>query len=383
MDATSVGRPFKTLGGESQTIRFAIHGMHDTMNIDDEVVESPVLRAHGHLWKIKFSPKGYHDYLSGKVYASCFLSYAGNEAHAPAVKAAIRCNRCEKTSGLIDFKNHKYLGWKDFCTQNYLNLGCEETSLVIEVDIWILPETKKVWYPSKLRREESLVALYRNDTNETTDVAFDVGGTVFRAHACILFLKAGTLLELATGQKNGTPVSIPGIRGEIFRSILEFVYTVTTPQIVEEDTAMEILVAADRVGCTQLKLYVESVIVEKFLTATDAADWLIFADSFSCALLREAALNLFKSDTITVRESESWAKILESNRLLRELLDLFIFPSWDSSIVYTENVRNNVDQMDVASLRDRLQAVNLEMDGSREVLVKRLKQHISRKNINF
>mmetsp|Transcript_15700 Transcript_15700/g.36146 ORF Transcript_15700/g.36146 Transcript_15700/m.36146 type:complete len:90 (-) Transcript_15700:3107-3376(-) len=77
---------------------------------------------------------------------------------------------------------------------------------------------------------------------------------------------------------------IPGIRGEIFRSILKFVYTVKISEIDEGDIGREILVGADRFDCTQLKLFADSAIVDKFLVVADAAECLIFADSFSCAL---------------------------------------------------------------------------------------------------
>jgi hypothetical protein len=143
------------------------------------------------------------------------------------------------------------------------------------------------------------------------------------------------------------------MRGEIFKSILDFVYTGKTPEIEKEGIASELLVAADCYHCVHLKLYVESILVDKFLTAGNAAALLIFADSHSCALLKEAATNLILTDTDTVKNTSDWSKIKESPRFLLD----------------------DIDQLDVATLREELEAADLELDGSREVHVDQLKTH--------
>ena len=97
------------------------------------------------------------------------------------------------------------------------------------------------------------------------------------------------------------------MRGEIFKSILDFVYTVKTPEIESEAIVIELLVAADRYDCVHLKPFVKSVLVDKFLKAGNAADLLIFADSHSCALLKEAATDLFVTDTETVQNVDAWS----------------------------------------------------------------------------
>ena len=49
-----------------------------------------------------------------------------------------------------------------------------------------------------------------------------------------------------------------------------------------------------------MKLYAESVLVDKYLTSRVAADLLLFADSISCALLGEAAMDMFAANTAAV-----------------------------------------------------------------------------------
>jgi len=65
-----------------------------------------------------------------------------------------------------------------------------------------------------------------------------------------------------------TPIEIDSrVRGEIFKILLNFVYSVQTePKIESQDTAKDVLVAADRFECLDLKhkLCAESVLVDKY-----------------------------------------------------------------------------------------------------------------------
>jgi hypothetical protein len=57
------------------------------------------------------------------------------------------------------------------------------------------------------------------------------------------------------------------------------------------DAVKSLLIAADRFECTSLKLYVAHCAADKILRGTNAADFLLLADSISCAYLKEAALD--------------------------------------------------------------------------------------------
>jgi hypothetical protein len=142
----------------------------------------------------------------------------------------------------------------------------------------------------------------------------------------------------------------------------------------DEDIAKSILDAANRFGCTDLKLYIESVLVEKFLFPSNTAALLLLSDSYSCALLKEAAMNVYIKDTKTVIESKAdWTKLTESNDLLLELL-LYAttgHKKYSSVVENGDGTLDDVDDFDVTSLRERLEKVNLDVDGSRQILVER------------
>ena len=95
-------------------------------------------------------------------------------------------------------------------------------------------------------------------------------------------------------------------------------------------------------------------------------------------------MNLYATDPSAVMESdeEGWSRIKESLRLVTELLEnsSLKFVSKRNSEPYKKNKKANnnvaeVDDLDVTSIREELQEAKLEVDGSREILVERLKKH--------
>ena len=223
-----------------------------------------------------------------------------------------------------------------------------------------------VWYPRPIPTEPTLKEAYMNATlsssnnpteeeieNDTTDVVFVVENNDFPVHKFVLTLRAKTLYELCSKkrQRNSTTrddtdtdaddadgsarVRIPDISSATFEKVVEFIYTVnTTPILVDEATAMELLVAAKRFKCVSLKLYVESVLADKFVTPTNAATMFLLGEMYHCALLKEVA-----STTM------------------------------NAGIVAGEDDTKRT--MDVGTLRERLEEANLGLDGSREMLVTR------------
>ena len=251
--------------------------------------------------------------------------------------------------------------------------------MVIEVDLQIAADSKRIWYPKELQQHDILTELYHDASSDTADVVFKVGEKEYHAHKSILSRRAKALFELCKEHEGEGPIPIPGVEEETFQKILEFVYTVKTPQIEDDEaTATEMLVVADRFDCTHLKLFVESTITDKILTASNAATLFVLADSHSSALLKEAAMNLYASNPSAVKENfKGWSRVEESKRLLKELLEwvTFKFISSNNSTADKTAQNTDIDHLDVTSLREKLEEAKLEPDGSREILVERLKKH--------
>jgi len=392
VDSVGVGDAPKLVLERTESIRAVFHNFKDLKEKRDELVRTPPLEAFGYLWRLELFPRGDKMSLSETgEYISCYLQYVGDAKHKPAAKYSIRCKGLVSNSTIAKvFDGMHMWGISNFLKreevlEEYLE---EDGSLVIEIDLQIAADSKRVWYPKKLQQEESLVQSYSDSSNATSDVVFVVDGMEYDAHKMILSLRAKTLYELSKeystnhGDDDDDQPRVPlsNMKGETFQKILEYIYTVnTTPKIDNEASATELLLAADRFDCTLLKLYVESTIVDKFLTVDNTASMLVFSDSHSCALLKESAINMYASDPITVQESEGWSRVEESPRLVMELLksvSLKLMSSKSGETTPTSAIQANaaaIEHLDVTSLREQLQEAKLDFDGSREILVDRLK----------
>jgi len=248
----------------------------------------------------------------------------------------------------------------------------------------------------------------------------------FKAHKIILQLRAKTLLELvlesadedsndnegdssrissssSSNNSNSLVVNIPDVDENSFGIMLRYVYTkeldLEQDYPKTEDDATILLKVADRFDITDLKIYIESIIVDKFLLTTNAAKMLSFADSYSCTYLKEAAMEKYALDPTTVTQSSSWSTLVsESPKLLLELLQYTNVDrvrqrkSVNNNSSTTKNNDNNssnnnnnnnnnndgvnIDHLSISSLRDRLKENKLELNGSRQILVDRLKNHL-------
>mmetsp|Transcript_2790 Transcript_2790/g.7668 ORF Transcript_2790/g.7668 Transcript_2790/m.7668 type:complete len:429 (-) Transcript_2790:2299-3585(-) len=382
-----------------ETLKFAVD---DFRNNEDEIVHSSFLNAHGFKWQM------YVRLLTGIRAGRIELGADGIEF---GLKLAHRCNAIHATlatSSTVQFrckseKQVRRMGAYSIYrireeAEKVDQLIEEDGRLAFEADIDMKSAVRRFWYPTEIQQSPVLVRLYQDDTYKTADVAFSVGGNIYRAHKNILSVQCKELYEISneanggSGEKNPTPISMDStVRSEIFEMLLEFLYTIKAPQIETEETAIDLLIAADRFGCIDLKLWVESVLVERFLNTERAAALLILADSRSCALLKEAAMNLILDDPETAKDSqEDWSEVEESKRLREELLahkiqdensvhrlkvDKANLPLEEIEDEKSADRCETVDDMDVTALRWELEQADLEVDGSREVLVERLKSH--------
>mmetsp|Transcript_9086 Transcript_9086/g.22231 ORF Transcript_9086/g.22231 Transcript_9086/m.22231 type:complete len:424 (+) Transcript_9086:98-1369(+) len=404
VDAVSVGEPPKTFGAsKTETIKFTIYDFEQFAESCGRFAyeESPILKAYGYDWKFLVRKKrGTHRDCEEAV--SFHLKCTGNDRMSIDAICNFRLGKTrepviEKVSFYVD-----YQGWDitELPLRKILLRDCLESdgSLILRCDIRVADQDRRAWFPEKLRSESVLVDLYENANSDASDVVFSVGDATYRAHRAVFFRRCRKLYEIAERESSsgGNDATIPVVpivstSKDAFKSLLDFVYTVKTPDLVvgggdDEKFAVELLAAADLFDCVQLKLHVESVLVEEFLNAENAAALLILADSHSCALLKEAAIEVFLAHSDTVMKTPDWPKIAESSRLQGELIEALVSFKNRHFNVDTESKRkrkrarsmDDIDELSVTSLREKLQREDLELDGSREVLVQRLKASVKR-----
>jgi len=200
-------------------------------------------------------------------------------------------------------------------------------------------------------------------------------------------------------------VALPNENPKAFGAMLEFVYMGKEPTFDDFDNmynnnnnimemVRSVLRVADRFGCTELKLYTESVLTDKFLDVSNAASMLLFADSFSCALLKEAAMDTYVSNpsaAILQSSDGGWSMVEESPRLLLELIRYKEIDHHrhrhhhhaSRCCRFDDDTNNSVGnnnnrRLGVRSLREQLQEIgggHIPLDGNYEILVERLNEH--------
>ena len=256
---------------------------------------------------------------------------------------------------------------------------------------------------------------------ETSDVTFLVGPSkvVQHAHKNILAVQARDLYDLVITEessssspkakaKSENAIVLQDVDVNAFEVFLKFVYGILPDMINAENgedndddddvslrkiarrqrneskEAVQILLIADRFGCTDLKLHMESYLIRKVLVPSTAARLLLLADSHSLPLLKEACMDTYILDPTTVQQSEvDWNQLQESTKLLVELLNYATTASSDGGRKRYSSYINDgkgtlavADEYDVTSLRERLEAYDLDLDGSREMLLQRWKNYL-------
>ena len=161
--------------------------------------------------------------------------------------------------------------------------------------------------------------LYRDDN--TTDLAFEVGSSLFPAHKLILRAQAPDFLELAEQFSIDNPMIIKDVDPDIFEMMLGHLYCVKICSDQWKDHGKAILTASGKYGFTELKEEAEAWHVKNLnLTVENAVDELLYADGSHCFDLKNAVIKFIVENGEGVLESASYSKLHESPELTKEVM---------------------------------------------------------------
>jgi speckle-type POZ protein len=194
------------------------------------------------------------------------------------------------------------------------------------------------------------------------DLCITVGNTQFSVFKSLVARCAPTIGDMVASQPSGAndSIEINDVDPELFSKLLHFIYTDEMPENVDHRQLLEV---ADRFGCSHLKLAAEAELVMAGVDSNNAAELLLFAEGHSCALLQEAAFEYCAAHPLAIKESEGW-NLLKESPLCLELVGA-------APTLFSET---DIDSMQVATLRRKLDEKGLDMDGTRETLIRRLKE---------
>jgi hypothetical protein len=393
-------------------MEYHIHNFADREEKRGEHLYTGVINAHGHPWKLLIYPRGCNESSTDTEYVSIYMHYAGSNTKTDPVlaKATIWTKTAHR-----QIKKHEYikedrgLGRHNFFKrEDIIQKNCNDAgTLMITVELQVA--NRSIWFPRLTHCDNIGTELYRS--TETSDVTFIVGTSTstsnsmqkeFMVHKCILALRARDLYELVITEEESsssgitTGIILNDVDESSFGVMMEFIYTGTVPSFDTPsssgddryneycDTVTSILTTANRFGVMELKLHIESILIEKFLTPSNAAGLLLLADSHSCGLLKEASMNAYMADSeasmnnMDSSDNNNWKMLQKSTKLLTELL---VYTNsgrrrYSSMVDDGDGTLDDVDNFDVTSLRERLQMYDLDVDGSREILVERWKNYL-------
>lgn len=390
VDSASIGSPPGNLTCV-ETVQANIYNFASLSQQRGEHVQPLRLQAHRHLWEVVVFPRGSRNSDEQlecvSLYLRCLdVKQEGEYPKKEEVKAKFSIelgskNSIYKSAGLRTFtKEHLNQGWHNAALYDHLVGECLDDDGTFRININIQVQDKSTWYPKQVHGANLLYGTQLLESAQYSDVSFVVGTEkeYIHGHKCVLVHRAPVLHEIVENSQC-TEVEILDVSTSSFKTLLSYIYTGTLPDFSksESELAKPLLLDTNKfVGCQLLKLHIESEITAKFVTAENAADWLLIADGHVCPLLKEICMKVYKEDASTVMQSKGWTKVVESNALLQELLKFSVAKQHeDATERHKQDVKIDYDSMDVRRLRERLESLNLDLDGSREMLIKRLKEH--------
>lgn len=357
---------------EKQTIEFRFHDFENLPHKRGEFVQSPSIPCHGHRWELLMFPGGHNTSDENEVNVTVYLRRLGatRDIEAQFVFRVDSAGVKGPSSTRRKFHVNDCAGYSNFAkradvldpTKKYLVDG----TLTIKADIQLYLDQPERWTPRD-RLKQDMLQLFKS--GKFADVTFVIGDAKFPAHRSILVSRAPLLLELTEDIDHGTDIPIPNVDSTIFEALLHFIYSEELPPGVDlAQQAKALLEVADKYHCSSLKLVAEAELATSGITVENASDLLLFADSKNCALLKETTVKFFLDNRDAVMKTKGYSNLLaKSSKLLDELMRELTTP------VVTVADETNIDRMRVTILRRKLDERGLDVDGTREMLVKRLK----------
>jgi speckle-type POZ protein len=381
MKIATLGKPTEL--SPVETLRFVIHGFDKLKEAKGEAVTPPSLSAHGYNWTIDLYPRG----IVGEHLVSFYLRLIDVDLADAVVEAEydlkFGAGVPRKRMNATFSKNEPASGGRrnlfcidrDFLLDKDNKILLPNGTLIIDVGLQIQVEKRAVWYPPTPIPNGDIQELLADllETGRYSDVTVKVGHQDFHLHRFILEKRAPVLFQMMDEHHPDQTITLEDeeedVDAAMFEIMVRYIYTSDWPVFVDAEVAKTILILADRFGCINLKLYMESVMVEKFLHVDNAADMLLLGDSHTCAQLKEAAITMiFQNQADAVMNTEGWKRVEESRALLAELLSVLATMTKQTAGATDDDPAEQC----VAELRNQLLQLGLDVDGSRETLVKRL-----------
>uniref|UniRef100_A0A7S1Z1H3 BTB domain-containing protein n=1 Tax=Trieres chinensis TaxID=1514140 RepID=A0A7S1Z1H3_TRICV len=332
----------------------------------------PPLTCHGRKWSLELSPSS-----SSSVTIKLKLHFEESTPDHVQVIATVRCgwnqwgfpgNNISRKSPSLSLE----AGESIFKAGDgiYYAIDTSKKSKVM-IAIQEIRQQPITWAPSNYLSADILKML---DAGEMADVTLAVGSKKFQAHRLILAARAPVLAELAEGALFNAEIQLKGTDESVFSTLLRFAYSGKDPFETTgggKPDPRAVLKAADRFGCTALKRLSEFHLAQNSLDVDSAVELLLLADGHSCALLKEAAIRVVVANPKKMKSCSGWDELKASPSLMVEIAEVALFRESPTE----GGGSDDVECMNIETLWKNLGDAGLSVDGTREMLIERLKNH--------
>ncbi|KAL7464126.1 hypothetical protein ACHAXS_004459 [Conticribra weissflogii] len=372
-----------------QTFIFHFHDFESLPSEKGSCVLSPEFAFCGHMWSLRFYPSGF-DEESLNDQCSVFL-----EIHDREKKIAIDFSisifdlngkevRIISTDNVFDENSPSGCGWHDYVERSYIMssenqiLNNGTLSIILKMrPKGILDRPIEPFVPSNTF-QRNMSDLYLDE--EYADVKFAIQHKRIKedgedeildnpefvcAHRLILRQCApGLDAMLGDSYVSMTPVPIIGVDTSTFKVALKRVYGLPILYNEWKKHSRDLIDAADRFGLKNLKLESEAWFVKLTAITNENVDELrVYADSKKCYLLKEEVMKFFAKTSFPMLKG-----------IFNEVRDVesAVTDGKDEGSSSSEEASRKIC---ISSLRRQANDEGLDIDGSHETLIRRLKDH--------
>ncbi|KAM3309923.1 hypothetical protein ACQJBY_030926 [Aegilops geniculata] len=328
-----------------------------------ESIESRPFIVGGRRWTINYHPNGFDE--DGEEFISVFLvleddtgpsvevQYAFSFIDQPELRVPKHIRQSQPVClGFYDSFDGQFEFMKREVFERSRHL--KDNSFVIRCDLVVLKSAAD-------NKEQGTTALPFTElpqsdlpshlgdlllSKEGADVTFEVDGKEFGMLAArSTVFKAKLFGTMNVGNATSSAVKIDGIKANIFKGLLTFIYTDGMPEFerdneaddteqddhtkeddMKEDWLLQLLEAAEKYGLQRLKSICEEKLTELICKDT-VADIIVIAERNRCRWLKESCLEFIKTHTNlhTVFTADGLEQIIRtcSPSVLKELLSKF------------------------------------------------------------
>lgn len=333
--------------------------------------ESPVYWSCGYEMKICLYPSG-HSATSTETVGLFFDVRGGQDEGCAQFKGELALlDPSDMSRKHVAQHKHRHPvpsrhGWAKFCPKaKLLAVTAQTDRLAIEATVTFFenPRSANRWLPRPTLGND--LGRLRRDM-DYADVVFTVRDRSFKAHRCVLAARASSLAALAA---DGNAVPLPDfIDADVFEKCLDFVYTDAIDEDDLDERPEAFLRCANFCGAVRLKQLAELRLADR-LSPASAARNLLLADALDCAHLLEVARDCIVENLPVVVKHDDWAKLKQAPHLLAHILEAAAVDARAASFFPTSP---NPKRRRVNDLRLQCEVLNLETDGSKQVLERRL-----------